>query len=124
MLLQLLCVFHSGKPPPENYIPPEMDGEEAMFNSIQAGINFDKYDAIPVELTGDHPTKPVHSFAEAGLLETIEGNVRKAKYFKPTPIQKYALPAVMAGRDLMGCAQTGSGKTVSIQWAFVRFLTA
>jgi len=38
-------------------------------------------------------------------------NVRRAKYSKPTPVQKYALPIVNGDRDLMACAQTGSGKT-------------
>lgn len=106
-------LFLTGKPPPENYIPPEQEGEDALFKTIEIGINFDKYDDIPVELTGNNPSKPIQSFAEAGLMETIEGNVRRAKYFKPTPVQKYAIGPIMAGRDLMGCAQTGSGKTVS-----------
>ena len=54
------------------------------------------------------------SFDQAGLLETFRENVRRAKYEKPTPIQKWAIPHIMANRDIMGCAQTGSGKTVSI----------
>lgn len=53
------------------------------------------------------------SFDEAQLSETLRENVRKAKYEKPTPIQKWAIPTILDGRDLMGCAQTGSGKTVS-----------
>lgn len=92
-------------------MPPDDDDDESK--SIQAGINFDKYDDIPVELSGNNPTEPIAMFDEAGLTETVRANVTKAKYFKPTPIQKYAIPAIMAGRDLMGCAQTGSGKTVS-----------
>lgn len=84
-----------------------------MFTSVQVGINFDRYDKIPVEISGNNPTEFINTFADAGLLETVDANVKKAKYFKPTPVQKYAIPAIMAGRDLMGCAQTGSGKTVS-----------
>ena len=94
-------------------MPPELDDEEALFKSgIHQGINFDKYDNIEVEVTGNNRTKAVGSFDDTGLLPTFLKNVRRAGYLKPTPIQKYAIPAVLAGRDLMGCAQTGSGKTV------------
>ena len=85
-----------------------------MFRTIAQGINFDKYDEIPVEVTG-HGTmpQPIRSFEDANLYEPFMENVRKAKYSKPTPVQKYSIPIVLAGRDLMACAQTGSGKTVS-----------
>jgi len=54
------------------------------------------------------------SFTAADLDEVFKANVTKAGYDKPTPIQKWAIPIIMRGRDLMACAQTGSGKTVSI----------
>jgi len=54
------------------------------------------------------------SFAAADLDDVFRANVTKAHYDKPTPIQKWAIPVIMRGRDLMACAQTGSGKTVSI----------
>ena len=40
-------------------------------------------------------------------------NIQQAKYTKPTPVQRYSLSIVSKGRDLMGCAQTGSGKTAA-----------
>jgi len=40
-------------------------------------------------------------------------NLKKHNYEKPTPIQTQAIPAIMAGRDLIGIAKTGSGKTLA-----------
>lgn len=94
-------------------MPPAPSEDEAeIFKVIQKGINFDKYDKIPVEVTGRDPPSAIKNFNEAGLYEKFLENVCKAQYEKPTPVQKYSIPIVMAGRDLMACAQTGSGKTV------------
>ncbi|XP_004520983.1 ATP-dependent RNA helicase vasa isoform X3 [Ceratitis capitata] len=99
----------------EFYIPPEpTDNEDEIFNSgISSGINFSKYDNIPVRVSGDNAPAPLQSFENAGLRDLLMDNVRKSGYIVPTPIQKSAIPTIMSGRDLMACAQTGSGKTAA-----------
>jgi ATP-dependent RNA helicase RhlE len=52
-------------------------------------------------------------FDELGLLPEILRAVTEAGYTKPTPIQAQAIPIVLAGKDVMGGAQTGTGKTAS-----------
>lgn len=101
------------KPKPVTYIPPEpTDDPDEMFRSgISSGINFNKYDKIEVKVSGENAPKPINTFEEANLRVLLLENVKKSGYLKPTPVQKYALPIVMAGRDLMASAQTGSGKT-------------
>jgi ATP-dependent RNA helicase DDX3X len=80
---------------------------------MAVGINFDKYDEINVEVTGNDVPKNISAFEECGFSELTMKNVHLCNYQRPTPVQKYAIPIVMAGRDLMACAQTGLGKTVS-----------
>jgi superfamily II DNA or RNA helicase len=53
------------------------------------------------------------SFSDFDFPEVIRQNIELSKYVKPTPIQKFALPVAFLGRDLMACAQTGSGKSVT-----------
>jgi ATP-dependent RNA helicase RhlE len=50
-------------------------------------------------------------FADLGLLPEILRAVEDAGYTEPTPIQAQAIPVILAGRDVMGGAQTGTGKT-------------
>ncbi|KAF3041440.1 DEAD-box ATP-dependent RNA helicase [Didymella keratinophila] len=77
----------------------------------QTGINFEKYDDIPVEASGQGVPEPVTRFTNPPLDEHLLSNIELSGYKVPTPVQKYSIPIVMAGRDLMACAQTGSGKT-------------
>ena len=53
------------------------------------------------------------TFEGMGLRTLLLENVAKSGYKKPTPIQKHAIPIIKGKRDLMGCAQTGSGKTAA-----------
>jgi ATP-dependent RNA helicase RhlE len=52
-------------------------------------------------------------FSELGLIQPIAQAVAAEGYEKPTPIQERAIPHVLAGRDLLGLAQTGTGKTAA-----------
>ncbi|XP_065630145.1 DEAD-box ATP-dependent RNA helicase 37 [Quercus suber] len=87
--------------------------EEAFTEQENSGINFDAYEDIPVETSGDNVPPPVNTFAEIDLGDALNQNIRRCKYVKPTPVQRHAIPISLGGRDLMACAQTGSGKTAA-----------
>ncbi|KAF5178262.1 Atp-dependent rna helicase ddx3y [Thalictrum thalictroides] len=91
----------------EDDAPAEPDASE------HTGINFDAYEDIPVETSGDNVPPPVNTFADIDLGDALNENIRRCKYVKPTPVQRHAIPISLAGRDLMACAQTGSGKTAA-----------
>lgn len=53
------------------------------------------------------------SFKDFGLASAVEEGVSIMGYESPTPIQREAIPAILSGRDVLGCAQTGTGKTAA-----------
>ncbi len=53
------------------------------------------------------------NFKELNITQRILDALDKEHYVNPTPIQEQAIPPVLAGRDLLGCAQTGTGKTAA-----------
>lgn len=77
------------------------------------GINFDAYEDIPVDSSGEDVPPPVNTFQDIDLGDCLNNNIKRCRYVKPTPVQRHAIPIAMAGRDLMACAQTGSGKTAA-----------
>ena len=64
------------------------------------------------------------SFTPLGLAPEIERAVEEEGYETPTPIQEGAIPGVLAGRDLIGCAQTGTGKTAAFTLPILHRLRA
>ncbi|CAK1552496.1 unnamed protein product [Leptosia nina] len=112
------------KPAPVTYVPPEpTENEDEMFgSSISSGINFDKFDCIAVKVTGENPPRAIDSFESANLRKFVVDNILRSGYKKPTPIQKHAIPIIMSGRDLMACAQTGSGKTAAFLLPMINVL--
>ena len=53
------------------------------------------------------------TFENLNLIEPILRAVKAEGYTEPTPIQEQAIPVLLEGRDLIGCAQTGTGKTAA-----------
>ncbi|XP_047053648.1 DEAD-box ATP-dependent RNA helicase 52A-like [Lolium rigidum] len=90
----------------------EMKAKAAAEAGAGRGGRLDKYD-IPVEVSGEGAPAPAAGFEEAGLVEAVLRNVARCGYDCPTPVQRYSMPIVLGGRDLMACAQTGSGKTAA-----------
>jgi superfamily II DNA/RNA helicase len=90
---------------------------------------------VPAELT-DHtpimgvpageptivePSRP--TFADLGLSEAVLHAIAEMGYRHPTPIQEQAIPTVLMGRDVLGTAQTGTGKTASFTLPMLDILT-
>jgi len=87
--------------------------EEELFNHehLSAGINFDKYFEIPVSIEGENVPEEMVEFDEDIVPPALMENVYLCKFTRPTPVQQYAIPCGLLNRDLLACAQTGSGKT-------------
>ena len=65
-----------------------------------------------VQLKSDHAGNSLN-FTDLGLNPELLHAIRNAGYVDPTPIQAQAIPIVLKGKDLLGCAQTGTGKTAA-----------
>lgn len=63
-------------------------------------------------------------FSDLGLSEELLRAVSDAGYSEPTPIQAQAIPVVLMGRDVLGCAQTGTGKTASFTLPMIEILAS
>ncbi len=63
------------------------------------------------------------SFADLNLIPEIQRAVADEGYTEPTPIQAKAIPAVLERRDIMGCAQTGTGKTAGFTLPLLQLLS-
>ena len=64
------------------------------------------------------------SFTTLGLVEPLQRALRAENYQTPTPIQAEAIPPLLAGRDLLGIAQTGTGKTAAFALPMLQLLSA
>jgi superfamily II DNA/RNA helicase len=62
-------------------------------------------------------------FTELGLSPAVLRAVQDVGYKEPTPIQREAIPVILTGRDVLGCAQTGTGKTASFTLPMIYILS-
>lgn len=105
------------EPPPEKQAAPKAKAEETAA-SEPAPV--EKTAEITVEATED--TKSV-TFADLELSEPILRAISDMGYTHPTPIQEQAIPAILMARDVMGVAQTGTGKTASFTLPMLEILS-
>lgn len=73
-------------------------------------------DKLETQITGSAPFRPIQKFHQAGFPQDLLKAIAKVGYEAPTAIQAQALPIALSGRDLIGLAKTGSGKTLSFVW--------
>lgn len=66
-----------------------------------------------ISLKGKSIPEPVLNFEEAGFPDYVMNELRKMGFKSPTPIQSQGWPIALSGRDMVGIASTGSGKTLS-----------
>ncbi|EZA57506.1 hypothetical protein DMN91_009851 [Ooceraea biroi] len=71
---------------------------------------------LGIKVSGPSPPNPITSFGHFGFDDALIKAIRKNEYTQPTPIQAQAIPAALSGRDIIGIAKTGSGKTAAFIW--------
>jgi ATP-dependent RNA helicase DDX3X len=101
---------------------PDKRLEDRLFDNTDkqtTGINFDNYDKIPIEVSGENIPDPIEVYSPETIGEDLYRNTMLCGYSKPTPVQKYSVPIGQQGRDLMACAQTGSGKTAGFLFPII-----
>lgn len=69
--------------------------------------------SLAIRVSGFDVPKPIKTFEDCGFSAQIMNAIKKQGYEKPTSIQCQALPVVLSGRDIIGIAKTGSGKTAA-----------
>jgi ATP-dependent RNA helicase RhlE len=68
---------------------------------------------LPRDFATNTESIDLKTFEEIELIAALQRSLADEKYVVPTPIQAQTIPAALAGRDILGCAQTGTGKTAA-----------
>uniref|UniRef100_A0A3B3SG79 Probable ATP-dependent RNA helicase DDX46 n=1 Tax=Paramormyrops kingsleyae TaxID=1676925 RepID=A0A3B3SG79_9TELE len=84
-----------------------------LAKMTQEEVNVYRLELEGITVKGKGCPKPIKTWVQCGISMKILSALKKHSYEKPTPIQAQAIPAIMSGRDLIGIAKTGSGKTIA-----------
>lgn len=90
---------------------PNMRGRSRR--PVQRDLDFTQFVKKAIQTTETEAFNPQHRFADFEMHSKLKANVAKAGYVHPTPIQDGAIPHILEGRDLIGVANTGTGKTAA-----------
>ncbi|XP_047212890.1 ATP-dependent RNA helicase DDX42-like [Girardinichthys multiradiatus] len=90
--------------------------EHEELSSLTGSQILELRQKLNLRVSGAAPPKPCTSFAHFGFDEQLMHQIRKSEYTQPTPIQCQGVPIALSGRDMIGIAKTGSGKTAAFIW--------
>ncbi|KAL2094689.1 hypothetical protein ACEWY4_009408 [Coilia grayii] len=76
-------------------------------------VNVYRLELEGITVKGKGCPKPIKTWVQCGTSMKVLNALKRHSYEKPTPIQTQAIPAIMSGRDMIGIAKTGSGKTIA-----------
>ncbi len=110
------------EPPPAMAAATPSDAEAAPAHGDDNAYEDDE-DDVPDDAWPDEVEPARTTFTDLGLSPEIIRAVTDSGYIHPTPIQEQAIPIVLMGRDVLGCAQTGTGKTASFVLPMLDILT-
>eukprot|EP01119_Soliformovum_irregulare_P010096 TRINITY_DN2468_c0_g1_i1.p1 TRINITY_DN2468_c0_g1~~TRINITY_DN2468_c0_g1_i1.p1 ORF type:complete len:779 (-),score=263.67 TRINITY_DN2468_c0_g1_i1:26-2362(-) len=91
-----------------------------IAKQTKAEVEKHREDLDHIRVRGKNCPAPIRAFTQCGLTDRILKVCEKSGYVNPTPIQAQAIPAIMAGRDVIACAKTGSGKTLAFLLPLLR----
>lgn len=91
----------------------EANGDDLKGRTRKPISEEDFFASLQQEASASNKKKSVGSFAGMGLSKYICANIAKKGFRNPTPIQRKTIPLVLEGRDVVGMARTGSGKTAA-----------
>lgn len=76
-------------------------------------FEFSQFVKKAIQTTETTAFHPEHTFSDFAIHEKLKANIAKRKFVHPTPIQDGAIPHILKGRDVIGIANTGTGKTAA-----------
>ena len=79
---------------------------------------------LNIKVKGDKVSKPILEFQHCQLTETLNKNLAHFGYVTPTPVQMQVIPVGLSSRDVLACAQTGSGKTAAFLVPMIQIISS
>lgn len=90
------------------------------------GLSLNQVDDIRTNLNikvkGEKVSKPILEFQHCQFTKTLNENLAQFGYLTPTPVQMQVIPSALSLRDVMACAQTGSGKTAAFLLPMIQII--
>ncbi|XKT75080.1 MAG: DEAD/DEAH box helicase [Patescibacteria group bacterium UBA2103] len=99
--------------PQNSFHARKRNGRKNNRSAFGKYIDPAKFISKAVKVEKSTPKKPKHTFADFAVEESLKQNVIDKGYKLPTPIQDQAIPHILEGKDVVGIANTGTGKTAA-----------